>query len=384
MSDVTGRMALVVLGLLLVLSYLLLRGSTPDAAQYERRLRAIDTLTLSQAALQRDVLRASQGLLRNYDPLVATVTRLRGVAAELRGAGAARGASGPLMDSIAAELGEQEALLEDFKSAHALLQNSLTYFGYLSHELGTPPRPAGEAAAMVVGELANRMFRFVGSSSDAAERAEVAASLDQLAALAVPAALQDDIAALRAHGGLILRTLPAVDGILARLLQTPISEQARALQDLFIEEHRHAERLAWIFRLLLYLASVLLLIYLSYLYVRLRANARTLRARSNFEHLIAGISAQLIATPLERTGQGIRQGIAQLGRHVGVDRVYVILQGTDDAVAAGPQTWFRDGIEVPGDWPQGALAIEFELASHRLRAAWLHRRCGRSGAAGER
>ena len=84
MSDVTGRLALVVLGLFLVLTYLLLRGSAPDAAQYEQRLRAIDALTLSEAALQRDVLRASQGLLRNYDPLVATATRLRAATAARR------------------------------------------------------------------------------------------------------------------------------------------------------------------------------------------------------------------------------------------------------------------------------------------------------------
>ena len=357
MSDVTGRLALVVLGLFLVLSYLLLRGSAPDAAQYEQRLRAIDALTLSEAALQRDVLRASQGLLRNYDPLVATATRLRAAAQELRGAGAGTGASAPLMESIGADLDEQEALLEDFKSARALLQNSLTYFGYLSRGLGTPTSPARGAVAMVVGELANRMFRFVDGSSDEDARAEVAALLDQLSTLAPPAGLEDDIAALRAHGGLIVRTLPAVDGILARLLATPISEQARALQGLFIKEHRHAERLAWIFRLLLYLASVLLLIYLSYVYVRLRAYARTLKARSDFEHLIAGISAELIDTPLERTGHGIRQGLERLGRHAGVDRVYVILHQAD-AIDAGPHGWFREGIEVPGGWPDGALAVE--------------------------
>ncbi len=115
-----------------------------------------------------------------------------------------------------------------------------------------------------------------------------------------------------------------MDGPPARLLATPISEQARALQDLSIEEHRHAERLAWIFRVLLYLGSVLLLIYLSYLYVRLRANARPLKGRSDFEHLIAGISAELIDAPPDRTGRGIRQGLEQLGRHAGVDLAWVL------------------------------------------------------------
>jgi signal transduction histidine kinase/ActR/RegA family two-component response regulator len=354
MTGATGRMALVVLGLLLVLTYLLLRGATPDAALHERRLRAIDALILNQAALHRDVLRASHGLLHNYDPLVAAVTRLREVTQELRGAGAA---SGPLMDSIAAELDEQEALVEDFKSTHALLQNSLTYFGHLSHELGKSTTQAGQVVAIVVARLANSMFQFIGASSDETETAEVAALLDKLSILAAPAGLREDIAALRAHGALILRALPTEDGILGRLLATRTSEQARALQDLFIEEHRRAETLAWIFRVLLYLASVLLLIYLSYLYVRLRANARTLKARSDFERLIAGISAQLIDTPLDRTGHGIRQGLEQLGRHTGVDRVYVVLHGTDDAPAAESLVWYREGIDPPSGWPDDALAI---------------------------
>ena len=174
----------------------------------------------------------------------------------------------------------------------------------------------------------------------------------------LPRELQEPIAALRAHGRLILRTFPAVDGTLARLLAMRVSEQARALQDLFIEEHGRDERLASLFRVLLYLASVLLLIYLSLLYVRLRANARTLRARSDFEHLIAGISAQLIDTPLDRTAHGIRQGLEQLGRHAGVDRVYVILQRADDGMEAGSLSWGREGIEARGGWPDGALATE--------------------------
>ena len=59
MTGATARMALVVLGLLLVLTYLLLRGITPDAGLHERRLRAIDALTFNEAALHRDVLKAS-------------------------------------------------------------------------------------------------------------------------------------------------------------------------------------------------------------------------------------------------------------------------------------------------------------------------------------
>jgi signal transduction histidine kinase/ActR/RegA family two-component response regulator len=350
-------MLLVVAGLLLVLTYLLLRGAAPDAALHERRLRAIDALVLNEAALQRDVLRTSHGLLLNYDPLVATLNTLREVSEELRGAVAPGSAPSRLTESIAAELGRQEALVEVFKSAHALLRNSLTYFGHLSRELGTSTSQTGEDLAIVVGKLANSMFRVVGGSADEAARAEAAALLDRLSILAAPAAHRDDIAALRSHSALILRTLPAVDEILTGLLATRVSTDAGALRDLFVEEHRRAERLAWIFRVLLYLASVALLVYLSHLYVRLRANARTLKARSDFEHLVAGLSAQLIDTPLERTGHGIRQGLEQLGRHTGVDRAYVVLPGADDARGAVSHGWRREGIDAPDGWPDRALAI---------------------------
>ena len=356
MTGEMGRMALVVFGLLLVLTYLLLRGTTPDAALHERRLRAIDALTFNEAALHRDVLKASHGLLLDYDPLVATVARQRDVAAELRNAGA----PDPLIDGIAAQLDRQEALVEDFKSAHALLRNSLFYFAYLSDRLVMPGSGPVRPVAMVVGRLASAMLRFVHSTSNDAEAAAVAEALDELSAQAVPDDLHEDATALRAHGALILRNYPFVDRILARLLETRVSEQANSLQDHFMEQQRHAESRAWIFRVLLYFASVLLLVYLGLLYVRLRAQARALKARSDFEHLIAGISGQLIDTPVDRTTAAIREALERLGQHVGVDRAYVIVHGTDHAREVTCHRWFRAGINVPDGWPDGGLTTGCE------------------------
>ena len=364
MTGATARMGLIVLGLLVVLTYLLLRGLTPDAALQERRLHAIDALGFNEAALQRDVLKASQGLLPNYDPLVATVARLHEVAADLRQAGA----PAPLIDGIAAELDRQEGLVEDFKSAHALLRNSVAYFTYLSQQLILPASEAEQALAMSVGRLASAMFVFVGSASNDAA-ADVAAALDELSVQPVPDERREDTDALRAHSILILKNQPLVDGILARLLATRIPEQARGLQDHFLEQQRRAEQLAWTFRVLLYLASVLLLVWLGHLYLRLRANARALRARSDFEHLIAGISGQLIGAPVDRTADAIRHGLEELGRHVGVDRAYVVLHGADRGAEPACYAWSRDGFAAPECWPESALPIGCECPLHR-RAGW--------------
>src|SRR5260370_35575529 len=110
----------------------------------------------------------------------------------------------------------------------------------------------GKAVAMVVGRLASALFRFVGSASTDAEAGEVAAALDELSVQPVPDDLREDTAALRAHSALILRNQPLVGGILARLLSTRVSQQARSLQDHFMEQQRRAEPAACIFRVLLY------------------------------------------------------------------------------------------------------------------------------------
>ena len=124
--------------------------------------------------------------------------------------------------------------------------------------------------------------------------------------------------------------------------------------------------------MLLYLAAVLLLTYLSLLYVRLRANVRALRARSEFEHLIAGISGRLIDTPAGRTAHALRQALEQLGRHVGVDRAYVVLHGAEPAAPATSYTWSRDGIDASDGWPEAALTFSRECPLHRGREPSWH------------
>ena len=61
------------------------RGLRPSGTSALSRLCA--PLTLSEFALQRDVLRARAGLLTSYDPIVEAVADLRGAALALRGAG---------------------------------------------------------------------------------------------------------------------------------------------------------------------------------------------------------------------------------------------------------------------------------------------------------
>src|SRR5262245_51952075 len=91
-------LAPVIAGLMLLLTYFLVQGATPDAGVHERTLDAMQQLILNDAALQRDVLRARAGLLRNYDPLVHSVENMRDAAAHLGTADHL--ASGPMQQEI--------------------------------------------------------------------------------------------------------------------------------------------------------------------------------------------------------------------------------------------------------------------------------------------
>ena len=188
---------------------------------------------LNEAALQRDVLQARAGLLRNYDPLVRSVASLRGAADELRAAG--RQASGETRATIdrhtqglALAVGEQEALVERFKSSNAVLQNSLSFFMHASRQLRSAVGPgtataSGAAAAMEA--LGHAMLRLTAEPQGDAG-AQVTAALDRLGAVPVEQNARETIAALDAHGRLIVATLPAVDALVSGVLAAPVAERA--------------------------------------------------------------------------------------------------------------------------------------------------------------
>jgi len=68
--------AAAVLLVLVLLTWLSFRASNMDAERFDRALGALDRFAMVESALQRDVLSARAGMLRNYDPLVREVTAL--------------------------------------------------------------------------------------------------------------------------------------------------------------------------------------------------------------------------------------------------------------------------------------------------------------------
>jgi signal transduction histidine kinase len=360
--------------LLIVLTYLLVQGAAPDAARHERVLDALRTVILYNAALQRDVLRARVGLLRSYDPLVRSIESLDGATRTLPAArdiasGEARTDIDRRVAAAVAAVREEEALVEAFKSDNALLQNSLNYFNYMSGRLTTE----GDGLRTVeIGALMIAMSRFISDPQPEAAKA-VTAALDRLARPSVGIMPGSDVLSLVSHGRLIITRLPAVDDLVARLQTAPTSERARALQDAYLDAHGRTAARAARFQALLYIAALVLVGYVAYLFARLRHNARILRERLEFEGLIASISTQFINLPRDLIRTGISKGLARLVEHASLDGAQIFVGRACDAGSSGSYFYRRPNVGTPPHLPKDMmeLASRWTLAD-RQRQGCIH------------
>ena len=105
------------------------------------------------------------------------------------------------------------------------------------------------------------------------------------------------------------RVLPQIDDLVARVQAAPIRERARDLQDMYLDLYGRAAARAGTFRILLYAGAVVLVAYVGYLFLRLRANARSLQERLDLEKMIAEISTQFINLPRTRINEEIQDGL---------------------------------------------------------------------------
>jgi signal transduction histidine kinase len=345
-----------VLLLLALLTWLLLRGTDTNARAYSAALQTLDDFALAEASLQRDVLQARAGLLRNYDPLDAAEEAMEDAIGRLRSYAQSENLSTESIDRLGAAVAEQEELAERFKSSVALLQNSLAYVGVLS----TGPMFGATDAqfAPAIGAMAAAVLHLArDTSSDAVQALEE--RIDHFAAEA-PAAGPDAQAAqaLLAHTRLLRDLLPATDATLRALIAGPTETPLEAARALFADHQAAVEATAQRYLLLLYLASLLLVVALVRLGLRLRARALALRRRAAFEHVIAENSTRLINCPPAETAARLTQVLAELGRAMGgVERAYVVLAENPTRVHA----WCAQEAPFPDGWPEDALALSEQL-----------------------
>jgi signal transduction histidine kinase len=338
-----------VAGLLIALTYLLVQGTAPDAERHERTLDALRTVFLYNAALQRDVLRARAGLLRNYDPLVASMARLGEATARLAEAGEitsgdARADIDRSAAALAAAVRDEEALVEAFKSDNALLHNSLSYFNYT---VGRMAAGGDSPSAPGIVALAAAMLRFVNDPRPELA-SDVSDAFDELTRRPDNHAPGAEAMSLVSHGRLIVQTLPRVDDVVAHLQAAATTDRARTLQDAYMAAHGRAADSAGRFQAFLYIAALILVGYIVYLFIRLRANAQILRERLDFEGLISSISTEFINLPHNRIRENVAKALKRLVDHAGLDGAEIIVHQAGKADLAASYAYRSPATRAPG------------------------------------
>ena len=347
------RIGLTLAGLLLVLALLtglLLRGMNPDAERLDDALTVLDRFAACETALQRDVLKARAGILRNYDPLVRDLNSLDDALDRLMQVADFYPEMRPAVERLSSSLGRQEELVEQFKSDNALLQNSLAYFRLFSNRIMTSGRDGPVMRA--TGAVANAMLSLLLDTSPAAAR-DVAYHLDRLAAQSSSPGDDNTTEALLAHGWLLNEVLPKIDATLKLILQMPNEHELKAVRGTVLAlqsaSREHARHL-W---LVLYGASLILLAVLVHLGLQLRLRGVRLRRQAAFEHLIAAISTRFInAIPIDINAP-VENALSDLAHHVGADRAYFVMETRMEGV----RTWRYGRGPWPADWPRQALDV---------------------------
>jgi signal transduction histidine kinase len=313
------------------------REMTHGAETSGQVLRAIDAFAMAESELHRDVLRARAGMLRNYDPLVAEVQALHTALEHI-----------PDHGRLAAALDEEENLTERFKTANALLQNSLAYFELFSNGLAAHPGPLAEE----VSKLTAAMLHLTLDTSPAAVT-EVSAHLEGVSGVPFSAPEETLAAGLLAHGGLLRDMLPAVDNLLKSLFAIPGPLEEMRIRNRILEQQHAAELQARVARYILVLISILLFASLGQLGLQLRSRALVLRRRAALEHLIAKISTRFINLQPRELQPLIELSLAELAHFIHADRAYFLVEGPQPQL----YDWCARGVSFPPGWPEGAIPL---------------------------
>ena len=338
--------------LILLLTWLSLRAVDPQAELFDRALIELDHFATIESALYRDVFTARAGMLRNYDPLVKEVNALRDSRDRLRATSTIDAEANAAVDQLAASVDRQEELVESFKRENALLQNSLAFFGRFRARSDLPSLDlAITAAAAAIVHLT------LDTSSNSVR--EVKDRLDELDEQASRMGLGSSVETLLAHGRLLHRLLPSVDGTLKAMCALPQKQEQEALRGMIVKHQVASRREARWYRGLLYATSLILVAFLVHLGIRLRSRANALQRRAAFEHVIAGISTRFINAQPQNINSQIDRAVTELAACIGSDRAYFIMSGPTPRL----HLWHRPGLSPPAGWPAGAVELAIRMGT---------------------
>lgn len=274
-----------------VLTFLFIKARSLDYERHTYIMETMRQLKQADAVMNQDIIKSRYSLLNNYDPLVVGFWNITNLNKDLRNGLVAISRQGEAqLDEVlnkAAQLSAQkESLAEEFKSANAILRNSLYYFPVLAKEIAAASRTdKSDKLSSVTNDLAREVLTYSVNPSGTT-RQEILAHSDKISNLRAgyPGDLADQMGLMLKHVQILLAKKPEVDGLLAQIITLPTAQQYDHLYNAYLTSYRQLEKSTNTYRLLLYLFSVLLLLAVAYILIKLKYSTLALgRAVNDLE-----------------------------------------------------------------------------------------------------
>ncbi len=232
----------------------------------DKTLSTIEEIQDLQVQLHRDLLRYRSNQIQQYDTLNKTLNDLNSNVAYLNESHVAAEEIGiDVISSIENAITHQSILVEDFKTHHSILQNSLFYIFNVSTELySVKPKSQSKQQLRTTAELVTLLLEYNEYPKNNIAN-KIYPLIDRLNNKP-----DTDTNALINHSLMIIEKLPEIDETLKRFNSLNTEKQIIILKNNVSELKKKQNNNTQIFNILLFLCTVYLIFYILYIFITLR------------------------------------------------------------------------------------------------------------------
>lgn len=264
------------IALLLTVVSLLFYKSIFRELPLNETLGTIDEIQDLQVQLHRDLLRYRNNQIQQYDTLNKTLQELEYNLSELKNSSVTEDEiDAAVINSLEKSLKDEFALIEDFKTHHSILQNSLFYIFNASTDLySKKPKTQSKEKLRITAELITLLLEYNENPENNIAN-KIYPLIDTLNL--DPDA---DTKALINHSLMIIERLPEIDQILTRFNSLNVENQIILLKNTVADLKNKQNNNMQNFNVLLFLCTIYLILYIIYIFINLQKSKEQV-SRSN-------------------------------------------------------------------------------------------------------
>jgi len=298
------RNLLMVISGVILFSVLFIKAQAIDFTQHNRYVVSLRRINELDARINQNILQTRYGLLTYYDPIVNELKELEDLQKRLKQTPSFINQQGQmeihqLLQAHVEVLQQKEQLIEDFKSKNAIIRNSLSYFPIAV--ANTVEKASAKSRNEELVAILNSLLRDVLVYNLSSNEVLIPTINEQIETLRqskkrFPSSLNEaDLDIAIAHAKIIVHYQSDVNNLVKQIIELPTSQRAELLSQTYIRRYQQALRTANIYRLWLFLFSLVLLGSISaYIIYKLRKSSAIIQQaeekyRSIFENSVEGI-----------------------------------------------------------------------------------------------